>query len=217
MLASVVIDQVAGELQDPSYVRWSLAKLLDYLSSAQRAVALVRPDATATVAAVLLVAGTKQSLPTGGLRLLKVNRNMGVAGATPGGVIRKVDVETLDNYDQDWHLAAKASATVLEYVYDDRVPKNYYVNPPVPASPAVYAEIAYSVTPAQVTAVGDTLAIDDVYEAALRHWTLYLAYSLNVEQRNAGRAQTHFSGFFSVLGVKIQGDMMVSPNRPGAK
>jgi hypothetical protein len=216
MLASVITAAVAAELQDPNHVRWSLAKLLEYVSSAQRAVALVRPDATATTAAVQLAAGTRQSLPDGGLRLLKVVRNMGADGATPGRVIHKTDADTLDCFDPDWHAASKASATVLEYAYDDRVPKTYYVNPPVPATPAVYVEIAHSATPADVDDDADPLAIDDVYEPALRHWTLYLAYSLNVEQRNANRAAAHYQGFFNVLGVKIRSDMMVSPNAKAA-
>lgn len=217
MQASVILGPVAAELQDRNHVRWSLPDLLGYLSAAQRAVALVRPDATATTVSVPLATGTKQSLPAGGQRLLKVIRNMGADGATPGAVIRKVDVESLDNFDPDWHLQSKAGKTVLEYVYDDRVPEVFYVNPPVPASPAVHVELAHSVTPPQITAESQELSIDDIYEAALRHWTLYLAYSLNVEQRNASRAATHYQGFFNVLGVKIRGDMMVSPNVEAGK
>ncbi len=212
MLAGVITDAVAAELQDPNHVRWGLPKLLGYVNAAQRAVALVRPDATATTAAVQLVAGTKQSLPAGGQRLLKVVRNMGADGATPGRVIHKTDMSALDRFDPDWHLASKAKSAVLEYVYDDRVPKTFYVNPPVPASPAVHVELSHSATPTDVTDAGDQLSIDDIYEPALRHWALYLAYSLNVEQRNANRAATHYQGFFNVLGVKIRSDMMVSPN-----
>lgn len=212
MLAGVITNAVAAELQDPSNVRWSLEKLLGYVNAAQRAVALVRPDATATTVAVQLAAGTKQSLPAGGQRLLKVIRNMGSDGITPGRVVRKTDADTLDRFDPDWHSANKAKTTVLEYVYDDRTPETFYVNPPVASTSPVYVEISHSATPAEVTAVGDTLAIDDIYESALRHWVLYLAYSLNVEQRNANRAAAHYQGFFNVLGVKIRGDMMVSPN-----
>jgi hypothetical protein len=217
MQAGVIITAVAAELQDPNHVRWSLAKLLAYLSSAQRAVALVRPDATAQTAVVTLAAGTKQSLPASSHRLLKVIRNMGADGATPGQAIRKTEADTLDRFDPNWHAASRADKTVLEYVYDDRVPLTYYVNPPVPATPVVQVEISYSAVPAELAAESDPLAVNDVYEAALRHWTLYLAYSLNVEQRNVNRAGGHFQAFFAVLGVKTRSDMMVSPNATETK
>lgn len=217
MQAGVIITAVAAELQDPNHVRWSLPKLLGYLSSAQRAVALVRPDATAQTEVVALAPGTRQSLPANSHRLLKVIRNMGADGATPGDVIRKTEIDTLDRFDPGWHAASRAHKAVLEYVYDDRVPLTYYVNPPVPDTPAVQVEISHSAVPAELAATTDPLAVNDVYEAALRHWTLYLAYSLNVEQRNANRAGGHFQAFFAVLGVKTRSDMMVSPNAAEAE
>ncbi|MDO8310527.1 MAG: hypothetical protein Q7T25_01160, partial [Sideroxyarcus sp.] len=94
----------AGDLlQDVTNIRWTQDELLRWLNDGQRAIVLERPEATAVNTSVLLVAGTKQTLPALGLRLLDLPRNMGVGGSTPGRAIRLVQREVLDAQLPDWH------------------------------------------------------------------------------------------------------------------
>ena len=80
-----VIDRVQTVLQDTTGVRWPVvAELVLWVNDAQREVALMKPDASAKNETVTLVAGTKQSIPTTGNRLLKVVRNMSAASNGTG-------------------------------------------------------------------------------------------------------------------------------------
>ena len=74
--AQHILSRVRNILQDNTGVRWTDGEMFDYLSDAQREIANLRPDATATHANVQLATGTEQTIPTDGLRLIKVVRNM---------------------------------------------------------------------------------------------------------------------------------------------
>ena len=59
-------------LQDESAVRWTTTELLSWLNDGQREVCLLKPSVSATNQSVTMVAGTKQSIPAGGLQVLRV-------------------------------------------------------------------------------------------------------------------------------------------------
>ena len=77
-----IITRVQDTLQDTTSVRWSEAELLRYINDAQREIVNLRPEASADHANVQLVAGTEQTIPDVGLRLIKVVRNMSAAGSS---------------------------------------------------------------------------------------------------------------------------------------
>ena len=77
-----LLSRIKDTLQDTTSVRWPEAELLRYINDAQREIVNFRPDSSATTANVQLVTGTKQTLPSGGLRLIKLTRNM---DGTSGG------------------------------------------------------------------------------------------------------------------------------------
>ena len=77
--AQSVVDRAEFIFQDTSNIRWTAAELILWLNDAQREIALVKPDATATNTHITLATGTKQSIPAGGNRLRKVIRNMSAA------------------------------------------------------------------------------------------------------------------------------------------
>lgn len=214
MLASDITTRAARILFDVTKVRWTSAELLDYVSDGQRAVVLVRPDSNAQNAVVQLVGGTRQALPTGGITLLRVNRNMGTTGAVPGAAVRETSRVSLDNEIPDWHYA-RPSTTLEHYVFDPIDPTRWYAYPCVTGalgSPAnCYAEIVYSATPAPVTAEGQVLALGDQYINPLLDWTLYRAYSKDASYAgNMNRAQTHLQAFGQALGIGIKVQMAAS-------
>ena len=214
LTAQNVIDRVNDTLQDTTNVRWPTTELLRYLNDAQREIVLLRPDASVTTAAVALTANeTKQSLPTSGVRLLDVTRNMGTAGSTPGVAIRLISREVLDTQVNTWH-SDTGQTIIKHYVFDPRNPKVFYVYPRVHASTAVYVELVYSSSPTDVAAIGNTITLDDIYANAMIDFMLYRAYSKDAEYAaNASYASQHYQSFLTSLGLKGKTDDNVNPNQ----
>ena len=94
--AQHILSRVRNILQDNTGVRWTDGEMFDYLSDGQREIANLRPDATATHSNVQLATGTEQTIPTDGLRLLKLVRNMSGSGTDATGA-RSIRVVTEDS------------------------------------------------------------------------------------------------------------------------
>tara|TARA_R100000541_G_scaffold58126_2_gene69002 strand:+ start:235 stop:933 length:699 start_codon:yes stop_codon:yes gene_type:complete len=212
-----VIDRAQTVLQDTTGVRWPVvAELVLWVNDAQREVALLKPDASATNDTITLVTGTKQAIPSGGNRLLRVVRNMSAAsGGTGKRSVRLVAREVLDAQTPDWHdptVAGDAAHTAIikHYVYDESNPRNFYVYPGVSGSS--YLEIIYSSNPAAVAQNGN-LSIPDIYANAVMNYVLYMAYMKDAEYAgNAQRASSHYQLFTTAVAGKGQIDAMTDPN-----
>lgn len=208
--AQSIVDRVELLLQDTTNVRWTVPELLSWLNDGQREVVIYRPDAASVVANMPLVAGTRQNIPSAGHQLLDVVRNMGAGGSTPGRAIRKVPQNQLDATVPNWHSASQVGE-ILHYVYDPRVPRQFYVYPPANGSTQI--EIKYAASPADVAAVGNTITIDDIYQNALIDYIMYRAYSKDFELTgNMERANRHYQAFTAALGVKSATDAATQPN-----
>lgn len=150
ILASAIISKAKTIIQDTTNIRWQDAEHLGFLNDGQREVAMLRPDSTSRLAVMQMIAGTKQTIPSDGIAILKVIRNMGAAGTTPGQAIRMIPMDTLDSNVPSWHSASSA-ATTLHYMTDQRMPHNFYVYPP--ATGSTYVEILYGCAPIDVPSV----------------------------------------------------------------
>ena len=215
ILASAIVLQAQELAQDDGGssgtpgVTWTDTQGLAWLNDGQRAVALVRPDASVRVSSVKLSPGTKQTIA--GHRLMAVIRNMGSDGVTPGRAVRLTERGAKDEFDPDWHKET-AATEIKEYIYDERVPKEYYVSPPVNSTTPVYAEISESVAPADVADLKDPITLDDNYAPALIEWVAYRFFSRDAEELpDIQRAIGHFQRFFNMLGEKLRIDLAISP------
>jgi hypothetical protein len=187
-----------------------------WINDAQREIALLKPDASATNSTITLATGTKQDIPSGGNRLLKVVRNMSAASNGTGKrSVRLVDREVLDAQSPDWHDPtvtgdAAHAAIVKHYVYDEANPRNFYVYPGVSGS--AYLEIIYSSNPT-VVGQGDSLSIPDIFANAVMNYVLYMAYMKDAEYAgNAQRASSHYQLFTASVTGKGQVDAITNPN-----
>lgn len=213
-----VLDRVKQTLQDTAGIRWSETnELMKWVNDAQREIALLKPDATSENTTVTLVAGTKQTLPTDGNRLLRVIRNMSAASSGTGGrAIRLVARDVLDTQTPTWHdpaVTGDAAHTnvVKNYIYDEQDPTNYYVFPGVSGN--AYIELVYSKNPATVTAGTDNLSVDDIYANAVMNYVLYMAFMKESESAgNAQRASSHYNLFTAAVTGKAQIDTITTPN-----
>ncbi len=202
-----IIDRARFTLQDSSGVRWTDAELLTYLNDGQRELVNFRPEAKATHANVLLAAGTEQTLPSGGLRLIKVTRNMSgsAADATGGKSIRIIEEDLVNSIDPDWHdptvTGYSAHGSVVKnYIFDGDDPKKFYVYPGIKSGSSAYIEIVYSALPTDLSSVSSTIDVDDIYGNALLNFVLYRAYLKDAEYAaNNQRAGSHYQLFTSSI------------------
>lgn len=199
--AADIINDAANTLQDDGNVTWTRAELLVYASDSQRAACIVKPDAFVKNVALVLVAGTVQNLPDDGNAFVRIVRNMGTDGATPGRAPRSLTVDLLDRQNPNWH-GASADPTVLEYAYDERDPKRFYVSPPQPAAGQGQVQLVYQAFPPALAAETDQIALDAVYRTVLMHYVCYRAYLKNGELQNNLDAQAHRAEFLALLGAK---------------
>lgn len=219
MKVSDVISRVRSILNDADATgyRWTDAELIDSTNDAQRLVALYRPDSCAANSVATLVAGSKQAIPTDGFRLLDVIRNIGADGITPGRSVRIAERDTLDAYDPYWHTNTK-KGEVKNFVFDERNPKTFYVNPPVNVGTKV--ELLYSKYPTEVVTSGDDLTVTDAYFEAIVNFVLFRCYAKDADfGANAQLANSYLSLFASTMGVKLQKDVAFGPalNRKGGE
>ena len=215
-----LISRIQDILQDTTSIRWPEAELLRYINDAQREVCNLRPESTATTANTALVVGTKQALPTGGLRLIKVTRNMSSAAGNATGkrAVRLVDSDILDTQEPNWHDPAVSgdaahTTTVKHYIFDEDDPRNFYVYPGA-SSTSTFLELVYSGAPTDLANTSATISVDDIFANALIDYTLFRCYMKDAEYAaNQQRAGTHYQLFVGSLGAGGQAQINVSPNQ----
>jgi hypothetical protein len=175
ILASAIIAKASGILQDASNIRWTAAKMLEYLNDGIRDTVIANPTAYVINGNLDLVAGTKQTLPAGTILLIDITRNMGAGGTTPGRVPRFIDRKEIDAEHPNWHTDT-ASATVKHWIYDNRDKGTYYVHPPQPASGQGKLEAVRSALPASISS-STAIPVGDEYANALADYLLHRAYA----------------------------------------
>lgn len=204
ILASKIVNDVEDILADTGNAVWSVTKLLKWLNVTQRTAAILKPDISVTTASVVLVAGVAQSVPAGGTSLIRLTWNMGVApGTTVGAPISFIEIDALSQVVPNW-TTVTASATVIHYMWDERNPKTFYVYPQQPTSAFGYVNMIYASPPADISAIGLAITLDDIYEPVLIEGTCYLAYLENSAHSPYAfeRAQWHWNQFVTLLGRK---------------
>lgn len=211
MLVSDFNTRVGTLLHDDTNVRWQPAELINWINDGQREVSSLFPECYSVNGDVTLVAGTKQSLPVGGIRLMDVVRNRGNT-TTPadGNAITATSRTILDRNNRAWHSMAKVSI-VQHYCFDNRDPKRFYVYPPVVAN--VLVEAVYQTAPVNVAATTDTIALDDTYVNLLLNFVLDRAKMKDAEYASRPEeAREHYKRFQEGIMLRAKINQMSSPN-----
>jgi hypothetical protein len=217
LTAQSIIRRAVETLQDTTSVRWPVNELVRYLNDGQREVVLYRPDSMVTNSTITCVAGTKQSLPANGAKLIEVIRN--AAATSDKKAVRMINREILDAQTSGWHNIT-GSVNILHFMYDPRDPKVFYVYPP--ATTLAQLDIVYSAYPTDITepadgalytAVSGNISLPDIYGNVLLDYILYRAYTKDSAYAgNAARAQAHYAAFANALGIEIRATVSVAPN-----
>ena len=216
--AQSIVRRCVETLQDNTSIRWPIAELVRYLNDGQREIILQRPDAMVTNATVTLVAGSKQTLPSSGAKLIEVIRN----SAGNKRAVRMCNREILDSQSPGWH-GLTGVAEILHFMFDPRDPKTYYVYPPATTSASL--DIVYSSLPIDITepadgslyaAVSGNISVPDIYGNVMQDYILYRAYTKDSEYAgNGARAVSHYAAFAAALGMEIKATLMVAPQSTG--
>ncbi len=218
VLASLVLGNAVTIIQDTTNVRWPLNELTEWLNAGQREIVMSRPDANIVNGAIPLVAGSKQTLPANGFKLLDVIRNTAALSA-----IRLVQREILDAQIPNWH-ALPGVAAALHYMFDQRDPTIFYVYPPALVGGSVDgiysaypADIPIPAAGAALTAITQNIGVLDTFANALTDYILYRAYSKDAQYAGNGqRAMAHFTAFANALGIELKGTMQMGPTESGS-
>lgn len=212
--AQDIIKQAAvDQLQDPDSVHWPVAELCRAFNAGQREIIVYRPDATSAVTTVPLASGAQQALPATACKLLGQVRN------TSGKAnVRLVDREVMDANFPAWQ-SDSTSATITNYMYDERDPTVFWVYPPA-ASASV--DMLLSLYPTDISipadpdatweAVTGNCSVADEYTTALLDFILYRAFLKDAEYgANSPRTQEHYRRFAEAMGIELQGTVVASP------
>lgn len=232
MRARDVMEEVGILLQDVGAVRWPLPERRIWINAGLREIAIAKPDAVISNRVLALRAGTLQSLPAGGIQLVRVYRNVrGVAGIdTPRQGVSAVTVvprEVMDSQVPDWHdpSAHPPEKAVQHVVYDPEDPKVFYVYPPNDGTGRV--EVAMSSIPDEIprgnpdnklTGYGADITLDDGYRNALIDYVLYRCYQKDAAfAGNAQRSAAHFAAFAQAVGLRTSVGQASQPNTQNAQ
>jgi hypothetical protein len=211
--------KVARDLLDPRGERWTPLDLLEYLNAGQREIVILRPDTHVTVEAIKLTAGrTRQSLPDSGLRLIKLTMNMGDDGSHPGRPITIIEQEELNALAPDWHSEDPAALEIEHYAYDGASPKTFYVYRKL-LQPR-FVEAHFSSCPRDVMIKGvnggtdnTVITLDDIWQTALYDYMLMRAHAKDTDARDDQESDRAYRRFLARLGLKVQVDRAMDPNR----
>lgn len=208
-----ILKNAQTALSDLAGTTWPATELAVYLSDAQRALVVARPDAGAVTASFVPVAGARQTLPAAAASLIDIPRN----SAGTKKAIRKVNQLALDSFNPDWQSMTGVTE-ILHFCYDAREPRAFLLYPPA-AGAGVSVELIYSALPADVatpggaaysTATGN-IGVADEWAEALLNFVLARAYTKDGESMNAALAQGYLNTFAALIGVQLTSSQVVAP------
>ncbi|WP_067097937.1 phage adaptor protein [Marinomonas atlantica] len=210
-----VINRVKTTLQETtdSGTRWTNGELIEWVNESYQAIIQIKPEASTINMDVELKAGTKQTIPANGLRLIDVVRC--VSESSSGAAVTVCDRRQLDTARRGWHREPQ-TLDVEHFIFDEMDPKTFYVYPPAQAGAQI--ELMYSALPdlhssASNAIPNDSIRFDDTLAPVIVDYVLYRAYSKDADHTaNLNRAQMHYQAFMQSLGQKTQIDRATSPN-----
>ena len=226
-----IVDEVRSQLndEDVTNLRWTDAEFLRYVNSGQRQVVIFVPEANIIEAQITIVAdsGSRQTIPSDGVKFIKVSANFDTVDTVRGPAIRRVELNALDSAFSEWDYRT-ISATGEQpnvpnfeseftdvyyehYAHDSREPKVYYLYPRPRNLFAFDIMLVYSQLPADLTALSDPVVLTDEYQNAMVDYVIYRAlskdnrYGVDDEKRRA-----LWNMFKLTLGMKVQQEVRVT-------
>jgi len=204
MLVSDYITALRLRLFDPAPGSgWSNAELIGYLVEAINATCLIKPDAYTLQGYIPIVAGVTQELPAAGIALFDISENEASKRR-----VTQVDRALLDEENRFWP-AATQEVDVQHFTADELAPRRFYVTPPNTGTGSVKA--LYGAQPTAVTALGDTVPLQDIYQPALLCYAESRAKLKPSTRQDPARAAAALSEWGMMVGAKTQAQAATAP------
>jgi len=189
LAASVILDQAANDLNDPTHQYWPEAELIEYLNDAMRAAVMLKPEVNPEVMDFALMPGAVQDFGRqDDYLLLDVNCFKSTATAFEG-VITPVERKDLDNMDPNWRVPQAGmppGELSGNYIYDVRNRHTFYLYPSFADWNNWMVEIVYAKTPDAIADASNNITIDDIYAPALLAYVMHRARAKDVSIEGQG-------------------------------
>lgn len=190
LLVDDLLERASRLLNDESRTRWTSTELIEWINDGQFAICALHPAAYSSEVTVTLVAGVRQTLPSGSTKLLGP-----VLNDSDDSVATHCDRNALDAAMPDWRSSTYADATVVHYMYDPGSdPLEFVVYPAQPAATTATLTVVTAQNPPAATAAS-SLPLEEKYREPLLNYMLYRAFSKDAEEGSGQMAQAFFSAF----------------------
>ena len=204
MRFSQLIAKVAFIVDDVGGVTYTADIVREFLADAELSIVNLKPGANPATGQIDATAGTKQAIPSDGVRLLAVD-------LIGGRSARLVERGALDDLNPFWRNETPANSAG-EYIVDDRQPKAFET-PPLQAGVAI--ALTYDQFPEEYDFVQNPdpeLSLDRHYGPAMVDYAVYRCLSRADENTaELAKAMAHQRAFLSAIGAQAQIDSSQTP------
>lgn len=168
-------------------------ELLDFFNECLGAMVDLRSDLFIVSGTHTCTAGAEQTLT-----LPRVRDIVDVPRIVGGGVVLPTDRVLLDRFAPGWY--ADTAGPAMNWMVHPVGQEQFYVDPPAPSGQVL--QVMYVQTPAEVTALTDTVPLPANYSAAITAYLVNRVSSKDDESVNSGRAALFMSDFAGLIGAK---------------
>lgn len=207
-------------LVDPSNKKWVIDQLVRYLNRIQQMVGIWRPDLFIEYRSLALVAGARQTLPTGYVRALEFLSNTSGRAVTVPANGRAL----MDAQKPKWRNDSQASE-ILHVFPDAREPLAFEVWPPAAEGASLEVKLQKAITPIAEPGAGKTYSdvtgnlsiVSDPMWTAVADGICFLAYAKDAQHAaQSSRAMFHAQAMATVLGIELQQALQAGPKTDNA-
>jgi hypothetical protein len=212
-----IADEARADLNDgdAGNFRWSDAEMLRFIVASARQIVMLVPEANVVEESMALAIGSRQSIPTGGVKFLGAyNITVDGADSIRGPAITVVEEDALSSSTPTWLttlLSPSVDGTIQHIVHDPRDPKTFSVYPRRDNT-AVSVFVKHSKIPTAMASLAATFPLGDEYINAAVEYVKYRM--LNKDGRYGSEPAVRlelYNNFLRALGLKAQADARVDP------
>lgn len=202
-----IVNVVEKKALDEENSDFSQSELIGLYNLALRLIVSLVPRAYTITTSELLASGSLQSIPSTGLALASIVRNMGTdPGETPGSSVMEAGLVAMNTLVPDWS-SETATEEIDNFMRIPGMDASFFVSPP--SDGTGYVQMVYSAMPPTTTydADGDweddKIPLSDEFIPALPDAMLYNAYDDDTDTPgNLPRSQMYYQRVIQILGIK---------------
>jgi len=201
-----MVNIVEKKLLDESNADYTKADLIGFYNLSLRLIVSLIPRAYTITSSIKLASGTQQSIPSDGLALVGVPRNMGTNGTTAGAAIREASLDAFNQMFPNWSTTT-AAAVIKNFMRIPGMDASFFVYPPSDGTP--YVQCVNSATPPTTTYdveglwEDDKIPLSDEFVGAIPDAMLFHAYDDDSDMPgNTTRSQIYYNRLLQNLGLK---------------